>query len=576
MRKWLGFVLAWALILGGGLVAHLVQTSGGSVEIREVRIDTGEGGAQVAGLLYQPKTATAQKPAPAILASHGYINTREMQSPFAIELARRGFVVLAMDMTGHGYSGGVVGTADYGGPAALAWLRTQPFVDPANIGLEGHSMGSSPIMGAADAHPDGYRSVVLAGSTPGLLGARAPAAPRNLAMVFGQYEEFAGLMAGVPSGADVGKSKKVMALFGVTEPVQVGRLYGSIADGTGHRLYAPATTHPGEHFSAGGVGGAVDWFQQTLTGAASPKPPGDQVWIWKEVGTLVAFGGLVLLILTTFDLLLGLPVFAALNHPAEPVRDRRDGRWWLALAITAILPALTYFPLMKVGQLFFPMPGFPQWVHNQLLVWALGTALISFGLGFLLRARANFTNRWGLSLLAAVATMAVALVAAYLLDALFKADFRFWVLGMKPLSAERAMLIPPYLLLWTIFFLVTIRALVANLAVKGDGFLAHVGWAKAAMSLGFLALVAWQYVTLFTTGKLATPTEPLNVIVAIQFVPLLAVIGAIGAWTYRRTNSYVPGALICALLVSWYVASGTANHYAKGFESPLLAAVAKR
>jgi hypothetical protein len=380
----------------------------------------------------------------------------------------------------------------------------------------------------------------------------------------------------VPTGADVGESKKVMALFGVTEPVQEGRLYGSIAEGTARRLYVPATTHPGEHFSNGGVAGAVDWFQQTLQGAASPRAPTDQVWIWKEVGTLAAFAGLVLLILTTFDRLLALPVFANLNHPAAPVRERRDGRWWLSLSITAALPALTYFPLMKVGQLFFPIPGFPQWVHNQLLVWALGTALITFGLGFLLRARATFTNRWGLSVLVAAATMAVAFAAAYLLDVLFKADFRFWVLGLKPLSAERAILLPPYLLLWTLFFLVTMRALAGNLAVKGDGFLAHIGWAKTAMSLGFLGLVAWQYATLFTTARLATPSEPLNVIIAIQFVPLLATVGIIGAWTYRRTNSYVPGALICALLVSWYVASGTANHYAKGFESPLLAAVAGR
>ena len=61
--------------------------------------------------------------------AHGFINTREMQSPFAIELARRGFVVLAMDMAGHGYSGGALGDEGFGGPAALAYLRALPFVD---------------------------------------------------------------------------------------------------------------------------------------------------------------------------------------------------------------------------------------------------------------------------------------------------------------------------------------------------------------------------------------------------------------------------------------------------------------
>ena len=43
-----------------------------------------------------------------------------------------------------------------------------------------------------------------------------------------------------------------------------------------------------------------------------------------------------------------------------------------------------------------------------------------------------------------------------------------------------------------------------------------------------------------STGLLLTPTEPLNTIVAIQFVPLLAVIGAIAAITYRRTNATSP------------------------------------
>ena len=64
--------------------------------------------------------------------------------------------------------------------------------------------------------------------------------------------------------------------------------------------------------------------------------------------------------------------------------------------------------------------------------------------------------------------------------------------------------------------------------------------------------------------------------IAIQFVPLLAIVGAIAAWTYSRTNSYAPGALICALLISWYVTSGTANHWQPGYEPQLPGASARR
>ena len=78
-----------------------------------------------------------------------------------------GFVVLAMDMTGHGYSQGKVGSQRYGGPAALRYLRSLPTVDTLNIGLEGHSMGGGPILAAALDAPDDYRSMVLEGSSTG-------------------------------------------------------------------------------------------------------------------------------------------------------------------------------------------------------------------------------------------------------------------------------------------------------------------------------------------------------------------------------------------------------------------------
>lgn len=567
MRKWTLFALGLVLILGGAFLAHAIQTAGG-VAVRDVRF-TGDKGETLSGLLYAPPSATPQHPAPAVLISHGYINTREMQSPFAIELARRGFVVLAMDMTGHGYSQGAVGSDDFGGPAALRYLQSRPFVDRANIGLEGHSMGGGPVMAAALSQPDGYRSVVLEGSTPGLLGAKAPANPRNLAVVMGQFDEFAPLMWQVPKGSLLPQSKRLQALFGSNGSVVVGKVYGSIPQGTARLLVNPPVTHPWEHFSAAGVGGAVDWLQKTLVGAARPLPPGDQIWIWKEVGTGLAFAGFVLLLLGTFELLLGLPVFAALNQPAQPVASRRGGKWWLAFVLTAAVPALTFYPFMKLGGVFFPMKLFPQYIQNQLLVWALLNGLITLLLSLVLRGgRPAFTPRWGKSALIAVATVAVGYASLALVDWVFNVDFRFWVLGLKPLDGAHALIALPYLVLWAAYFLIAIRALCANLAVQGESWLVQVGSWKLAMALGFLVLLVVEYATLFSTGFLATPSEPLNTIVAIQFVPLLAVVGAIAAATYRRTNSYVPGALICALLLSWYVTAGTAIHWSPDFRLP--------
>jgi hypothetical protein len=51
----------------------------------------------------------------------------------------------------------------------------------------------------------------------------------------------------------------------------------------------------------------------------------------------------------------------------------------------------------------------------------------------------------------------------------------------------------------------------------------------------------------------------LNTIVAIQFVPLLAMVAIISTFTWRRTGSSLPGALICGLFVTWYIVAGQAT-----------------
>jgi len=100
--RWSLAIAGVILIAAGGLLAYLTQTAGG-IRIEDVRFN-GATGNTMSALLYIPPNATAQTPAPGILAVHGYINSRETQDGFAIEFARRGYVVLAIDQTGHGYS----------------------------------------------------------------------------------------------------------------------------------------------------------------------------------------------------------------------------------------------------------------------------------------------------------------------------------------------------------------------------------------------------------------------------------------------------------------------------------------
>jgi pimeloyl-ACP methyl ester carboxylesterase len=560
-------LIGLALILAGSLLASRVQTSGG-VQVREAHWRTAEGAA-MSGLLYRPGGLDGGRRAPAVLLSHGYINTREMQSPFAIELSRRGFVVLAMDMTGHGGSGGNVGAAGFGGPSALAFLRSQPFVDPGQIGLAGHSMGGGPILAAARAQPDGYRAVALVGSAPGLFGPPdevRPDFPRNLNVVFGGLDEFAGLMWRTPMGTGLPDSAKLKQVFGVTSAVEPGRVYGDPGLGTARRLDLPRVTHPWEHFSSGGVAPVVDWMQARLEGESRPLPPGNQIWFWKEVGTLVGFVGFIVVLLGVFEAVLSLPWIGDLRRSPEPAVAVRGSGGWIALAFTAVLPALTYLPFMKLGALWLPSAQFPQWIQNQLLVWALlNTLLALLAVPFLRRGHPDFSLDIPRASVAALAAVGAGALALWAVDRLLHVDFRFWVVGFRPLDAPRWGVFLTYLPFWILHSVILVRGLCALLAVDGAGRRSTYLMAAGVLGGGFLVLAALEYGSLFSTGLLLTPTEPLNVIVALQFIPLLGIVGVISVFTWRRTNSYLPGALICALFLCWYVTSGTANHWSPDY-----------
>ena len=103
MKKTIALLLVLVLVIFGCLgAAHYIQTDGGNIRVSRGTIVTDVG--DLTYKLYEPASATADAPAPGVLLLHGYQNDSETCAAYAIELARRGAVVLALDEYGHGYS----------------------------------------------------------------------------------------------------------------------------------------------------------------------------------------------------------------------------------------------------------------------------------------------------------------------------------------------------------------------------------------------------------------------------------------------------------------------------------------
>lgn len=558
--KSLWFV-AVAMIVFGSAVAHWVQTSGG-VTVKDLRF-SGDNGQTLSALLYVPSGVTSDNPAPGILAVHGYINSREVQAPFAIELARRGYVVLSLDQSGHGYSEGPAFSNGFGGPGALRYLRSLDIVDADNIGLEGHSMGGWTVLAAAAAMPDAYQSMVLQGSSTGSGFAMegTPEWPRNLSVVFAQYDEFAPTMWGVAKGSQVASSEKLQSLFGVTAPVQEGRVYGSVPAGTARVLHNPPVTHPGNHISHTAVAHTLDWFALTLDGASAGVRT--QIWFVKELGTLMALIGIVLFVLAVSRQFIQLPLFVSLRASAQQSAwDHRERKWWgLALA-GAVIPVLSFYPIFSLGAAYFPANTLlPQSITNQVLLWAVVNGLLLSLLGIWVKGRAlSLKTMPGLSLLLAVMVVAATYTVVLAVDFFFKTDFRFWFVGLKRMSLDQFKSFLAYLPFFVIFFVLLGRSLHTGLSVAADSA-SRERWSNVAiLAGGFFVFLTFQYASLFMTGRLLTPGEPLNTIVMFQFVPLLAIVAVISSWCWRLTGHYLPGAWINALLITWYIVAGQATH----------------
>jgi pimeloyl-ACP methyl ester carboxylesterase len=566
-NKWFWAILGIVLIVVGGGLAAMTQTSGG-IRIEDVRFP-GANGTTMSALVYTPPNATPEKPAPGILAVHGYINSRETQDGFAIEFARRGYVVVALDQTGHGYSDPPSFANGFGGPDGLAYLRSLKQVDKNNIGLEGHSMGGWTVLAAAATMPNDYKSMVLEGSSTGkpFAGDGTPTWPRNVALVFAQYEEFPLLMWGVERAKDVVQSPKLEALFGTTAAVEPGKVYGDIAQGTARVLYTPAITHPAEHISHEAIGYSLDWFAKTLQGG-TPLPSSDQIWMRKEIGTLIALIGFVALLMGAFELLLGAPMFSSLAAPPVVGKPETGGRWWAAFWLTALIPAITYYPAFAVAGAAVPaMHWLPQGITNQILVWALLNLVITLILMRFAPRRPSRTGVVAASIGIGILTVAIGYLALWLSDAVFKTDFRFWVLALKLMSPKQWLIFLIYVIPFTAFFVAALHVLHRNFSRPGTGCVALAITNALALSAGFIILLVLQYGTLWLTGELYNPLTapelvgfvPLSTIVAIQFVPLLAIVGVLATYTWRRTGSSLPGAIICGLFVTWYIVAGTAT-----------------
>ena len=144
-------LIAVVVILIANLFAWGFQTDFHKVRVRDMYLVTSRQ-QQLHALAFIPRDASAENPLPCVVTGHGGFHSAEMQDAACIELSRRGFVVIAVDMYSHGMSSNVpesmvnsifmsngMGVGDM---VDYVLSGNMDFIDKTRVGIMGHSMGT--------------------------------------------------------------------------------------------------------------------------------------------------------------------------------------------------------------------------------------------------------------------------------------------------------------------------------------------------------------------------------------------------------------------------------------------------
>lgn len=313
-------IIAGLLCLISGIGTRFVMTNGQTIRVYDVTFATDVG--VLTGQLYKPNTATSTAKRPAVVLSHGYLNSAEMQDANAVELARRNYVVFAINMYNHGGSylfdhvneivdGPFVplfAANAYGMYDAVEYVYNLPYVDTAKIGIAGHSLGGMSANQAVYLDDMWVKSQKDLGITVApkissvlLMGADATYSAslvtdasnnpisnsyygaRHVGIIAGKYDEFFFMNTDYPAPRDFLMSANAHQFVNSvtnTSPVPYGTAVAdALTDKTNgyyfgtvnyfgatpatqfmRVIYTPNEIHPWNHFSIASTGAVIEFF----------------------------------------------------------------------------------------------------------------------------------------------------------------------------------------------------------------------------------------------------------------------------------------------------------------------------
>ena len=308
-------------------------------------------------------------------------------SALARRIAENGYVVIAIDVNGHGenrnpFNGGGLnaGALRDNIKTAVDFLRGYEQVDGSRIVVMGHSMGAGATLDYATHDPNLWAGAVMISGGWNL----GPERPKNALFIFAEHDPFDAIQ---------GTSMALAAYLAGVAQIDLGKQYGDFASGNAvEAVRVAGVDHAGIIFSTDAATTIVKWLDSTF-GTTRSGPIN-----LSEPRTRTARIAVLLFLI----LLVPIGRICGSMAPAGP-EDRVGMSWWMGLLIvggalvasmgliSAAIPA-AFVPLV-IGSIQLSW----QWVAGLIMivvltVWrwidwnrmreGIGSALLAGGFGF--------------------------------------------------------------------------------------------------------------------------------------------------------------------------------------------------
>ncbi|MES2195139.1 MAG: alpha/beta fold hydrolase [Pseudomonadota bacterium] len=496
MKIFIGIVAGLAILVG------FFQLHRGGDGLSITRTTVGE----TPVTIFKPQSGT---PAPVVVIAHGFAGSQQLMQPFAITMARNGYIAVTFDFLGHGRNSNPMrgnitdGTGitsalqkELGDIAAFA-KALLPGGD-GRIAVLGHSMASDIVVRFAQATPEVQATVAVSVFSPVVTAT----SPRNLLVIVGALEPAMLQDEGL----------RIVNLAAGGHAV-AGETYGDFSDGTARKLVlARGVEHIGVLYSRDSLEQSLQWMNRTF----GRQPTGfiDSRGRWLAL----LFGGIIAL---AWPLSALLPVASV-----EPVGTSLD---WKPLLVAASVPALlTPLILWKLPTDFLPILLGDYLALHFLLYGAL-TAAATIYLTRHARASPRMTGWTSIAI-------AADCVAAYNIIA-FGLPIDAYVFSFLPIPAR----IP----------------LIAVIVCGTLPYFIADEWLTRGPDARRGAYALTKFCFLLSLG-VAVALNPMKLFFLVIIVPAILLLflafGLISRWSYAATHHPLPGALANAAIFAWGIA----------------------